>query len=204
MRLFTAVVPPPDVVEHLDAFLDVRRHAADLRWTRAEQLHLTLAFAADVEEWRLDEVLERTAAAAARRTPLDLRVAGGGAFPHARAGKVLWAGLALADHDRAELDALARGARSAVATAGARVDGQAFRPHVTVARSGRQVVLDDWVRLLDTYEGPSWRVEEVALVASHLGEGPRRRPRHETLAVLPLRPPPGGGGTTRISGHERP
>ncbi|MDN7122070.1 RNA 2',3'-cyclic phosphodiesterase [Nocardioides sp. ChNu-153] len=186
MRLFTALVPPADVLEHLDDFLDVRRAAADLRWSRPENLHVTLAFAADVEEWRVDEVLERTAAAAARRTPFTTRVAGGGAFPHPDAAQVLWAGLALDEPTGAELEALARGARAAVATAGAAVDGTRFRPHLTVARAGRPRQLSDWVRLLDAYEGPEWAVDEVAVVASHLGEGPRRRPRHEVLATAPL------------------
>lgn len=191
MRLFTALVPPTEVAAHLDDFLEVRRHAAALRWTRLEQLHLTLAFAADVDEWRLDEVLERTAAAAARRTALDLRIRGGGAFPHADAAKVLWAGVGGAGE---ELDALARGARTALGVAGARVDGQRFHPHVTVARSGRPARLSDWVRLLDTYDGPPWRAAEVAVVASHLGEGAGRRPRHEVLAVAPI----GGEGA---AGH---
>lgn len=183
MRLFTALVPPPEAAAHLDDFLEVRRHSAALRWSRLEQLHLTLAFAAEVEEWRLDEILERTAAAAARRTPLDLRIRGGGAFPHADAAKVLWAGVAGAGE---ELAALARGARTALGVAGVRVDGQRFHPHVTVARSGRPVRLGDWVRLLDVYDGPTWRAEEVAVVASHLGEGAGGRPRHEVLAVVPL------------------
>ncbi|GAB3071308.1 RNA 2',3'-cyclic phosphodiesterase [Nocardioides zeae] len=184
MRLFTAVLPPDDVAAHLDAFLDVRRAAADLRWTRGDAFHLTLAFAAEVEEWRLDEVLERTAVAAARRTPFEVRLAGGGAFPHPDAGKVLWVGAPTAAEG--ELEALARGARAAYATAGAPVDGARFRPHVTVARSGRPVGLDDWVKLLDAYAGPSWVVDEVAVVASHLGEGAGRRPRHEVLATAPL------------------
>jgi 2'-5' RNA ligase len=42
------------------------------------------------------------------------------------------------------------------------------------------------VRLLDAYRGPAWTASEVVLVASHLGEGPRRRPRHEVVAELPL------------------
>ena len=36
--------------------------------------------------------------------------------------------------------------------------------------------------------------EDVALVASHLGEGRERRPRYETVARLPLRPV--GGSAT--------
>ncbi|MCY7396845.1 MAG: RNA 2',3'-cyclic phosphodiesterase, partial [Nocardioides sp.] len=95
MRLFTALVPPDEVVEHLDDFLDVRRSAADFRWTSPAQLHLTLSFMADVDDWRLDDLLEGVAAAAARRTPLSLRVTGGGAFPAPVAATVLWAGLDL-------------------------------------------------------------------------------------------------------------
>ena len=40
--------------------------------------------------------------------------------------------------------------------------------------------------LLDGYRGPVGAYEHLTLVASHLGEGPRGRPRHEVLAKLPL------------------
>jgi 2'-5' RNA ligase len=33
-----------------------------------------------------------------------------------------------------------------------------------------------------------WRAEEVALVASHHGEGPRNRPRYEVLETFRLGP----------------
>lgn len=179
MRLFAALVPPTEAVEHLDAFLEVRRGAADFRWSLAEHLHVTLAFYGDVEEWRLDEVVERLRSAAARRTPVEARVAGGGAFPDPAAARVLWAGVDAEPHD--ELERLAAGCRTAGAVSGARVDGQRFRPHVTVARLRRADHVDDWVRLLEGYRGPAWRATSVALVASHLGQGARRRPRHEVL-----------------------
>ena len=41
--------------------------------------------------------------------------------------------------------------------------------------------MSSWVRLLDGYAGPPWTVEEFALIASHLGEGPRKRPRYELV-----------------------
>ena len=67
-----------------------------------------------------------------------------------------------------------------------RVDGQRFHPHLTLGRLGHPDNVTSWVRLLDAYHGPEWLVDEVALVASHLGEGPRRRPRHEVVATYPL------------------
>jgi RNA 2',3'-cyclic 3'-phosphodiesterase len=66
------------------------------------------------------------------------------------------------------------------------VDGMTFRPHVTIARLGRPEDVTNWLRLLETYAGPAWQVAEIELVASHLGEGARRRPRHEVIARLAL------------------
>ncbi|WP_246081763.1 RNA 2',3'-cyclic phosphodiesterase [Nocardioides litoris] len=186
--MFVAVRPPEAAVEHLEAFLADRREHAAFRWTPAEQLHLTLAFAADVPDHDVEPLLDGLEAAAGRRTPFEARLAGGGSFPDAARARVLWAGLDLgaAAAARTELDRLAAGARTAVARAGLAVDGQRFRPHVTVARLGRPEDVTRWVRVLDTYDGPAFTVDHVELVASHLGEGPRRRPRHEVLAEVPL------------------
>ena len=40
--------------------------------------------------------------------------------------------------------------------------------------------------MLDTYAGPAWRVEELALVASYLGEGPGGKARHEVVETFAL------------------
>lgn len=185
-RMFAALLPPPDVVEHLDGFLEVRRAVAPFRWAGPEQLHVTLAFLAAVPERRLDDLLERLDRAAARRPPFSVRVAGGGAFPHPDRARVLWAGLDLDEPAAVELDRLATGARAAASRAGVPVDGQRFRPHLTLARLGAPDGVSDWVRLLDSYAGPTWQVDRLTLVASYLGEGPRRRPRYEVVAEFPL------------------
>jgi 2'-5' RNA ligase len=186
MRMFVALVPPTEVVEHLDEFLEVRRSAGEFRWADAAQLHVTLAFLASVPERSLDDLVERLGRAAHRRTPVTTRVAGGGAFPNAARARVLWAGLELDDTGATEIDRMATGARAAASKAGIAVDGQRFRPHLTVARMKHPGEVSDWVRLLGAYDGPTWRTEEYSLVASHLGEGPRRRPRYELVETFPL------------------
>lgn len=185
--MFVAVVPPEQVLEDLEEFLAPRREAAPFRWSLPEQWHVTLAFMGHVPDRAYDGLVDRLGDAAARRRPIQARLAGGGAFPHAGAARVLWAGVdARPEGDADELAAMARGARSAAVTAGVQVDGQRFRPHVTLGRMGRPLEATRWVRLLETYDGPTWTVEEIALVASHLGEGPRGRPRYETVATLSL------------------
>lgn len=184
--MFVALVPPDDVLEHLDDFLAVRRDAATFRWSLPEHLHVTLAFMASVPPRRHDDLVERVGLAAARRTPFVTQVRGGGAFPDVARARVLYAGLSLTEPVRQELDRLAAGTRTAASTAGTETDGQRFHPHVTLARLGRPTEVTRWVRLLDGYEGPPWEVDEVSLVASHLGEGPRRRPRYEVVETFPL------------------
>ena len=183
MRAFVAVVPPVEVAEHLDEFLSVRREAAEFRWSDPGQWHVTLAFTADLPERSLDLVDDLLSQATARRERFGMRITGGGAFPHPDGARVLYAALEV---DDAPLDRLADACRSAVSRAGGRVDGQRFRPHVTLARLGRPANVTSWVRVLDAYDGPSWVVDDVALVASHLGEGPRKRPRHEVLGTYDL------------------
>jgi 2'-5' RNA ligase len=188
-RMFVAVQPPDAAVEHLDEFLDVRRGAADFRWATTEQMHVTLAFLAAVPERRVEDLVERLTRAAAKRTSFETRITGGGAFPGPVDARVLWAGLELDDHGRTELDRLATGARAAASKAGIEVGGGRFRPHITIARLRRPAEVSRWVRLLDGYSGPAWTADTVTLVESFLGQGPRGRPRYETVDTFPLTSP---------------
>lgn len=186
MRCFVAVTPPEEVRDDLDAFLEPRRAVAPFRWMAPEQVHLTLAFVGDLPEHRLDDLVERLERAASRRRAVRTAITGGGAFPHVSGARVLWAGLELDEADAVEVRRMADGARAAANRAGAAVDGQRFRPHLTVARCPRPTEVTPWVRLLDAYRSPEWSVDSFTLVESHLGEGPRRRPRHEVVAQFPL------------------
>jgi len=183
-RTFVAIYPSPEAIEHLDEFLDVRREAGSFRWTEPFQWHLTLAFFDNVPDRSFDALVEGLEAAVGKRSAMTAEIAGGGAFPHVGRAKVLWAGVD-AD-DAAELEKLAKGCRAAGATAGAPPAGERFRPHLTLARINPPIEATKWVRLLDAYRGPSWPIEEIALVESHLGEGPKRRPRHEVVATFPF------------------
>ena len=181
--MFVAVIPPERVWADLDGFWEARRAAAGFRWSAPEQWHLTLAFLADLKERQLDGLLERLEQAAATRSSFELAVAGGGAFPDPLRAKVLYAGV---EGGLEELGRLAAGTRRAVSTAGGAVDGSRFRPHLTLARFGHPQPVARWIQVLDTYRGPAWTVAEMVLIESHLGEGPRGRPRHRRVATFPL------------------
>lgn len=182
--MFVAAVPPVEVLEDLEEFVSVRREAGPFRWTVPDQWHLTLAFLADVPDRSLDDLVERLARAARKRHPVQAAITGGGAFPNVGRARVLWAGVEL--DDREELRRLAVGCRAAASKAGVEVAGERFKPHVTLARMVRPIEATAWVRLLDAYRGPAYAIDEMSLIASHLGEGPRKRPRYEVVEVFPL------------------
>lgn len=192
MRLFAALLPPPAVAEELDAAvraLQALPDAGRLRWTPPENRHLTLAFYGEVGEESLPELRERLGRAAGRSRPLELRLRGGGRF----GDRALWAG---ADGDVQPLRRLARSAEAAGRRVGVVGDeGRPYRPHVTLARtrSGRWD-LRPYVAALETFDGGTWRVEELTLVRSHLPRSgvPGEQPRYEPVAAWPLggdRPP---------------
>jgi 2'-5' RNA ligase len=189
--MFVAVVPPESVLEDLESFLSPRRDAVPFRWTDPEQWHLTLAFSPEVPDRSYDDLVDRLARAAAKRHPVGARIAGGGAFPDVGRAKVVYAGV---ETDLEELQRMATGARAALAKSGAEVDGQRFRPHLTLARIGRPVEATRFVQLLDAYAGPRWDVEEIALVASYLGQGPRKGARHEVVETFRIGPAGSGPG----------
>ncbi len=199
-RMFVAVIPPPGVVEDLEDFLAPRRdaHRSDdraargsgrdrreppLRWTLTEHWHLTLAFAADVPDRAHDDLVARLERAARKRAPMPAQIVGGGAFPDPARARVLYAGV---ETDTVGMSHLATGARAAMAKAGAEVEGGKFHAHLTLARVSRPIEATRWIRVLDAYRGPRWQVGEIALVASHLGEGPRNRPRYEVVETFTL------------------
>lgn len=191
MRLFVAVTPPAPAIEDLDAFLEARRDVAGApRWVDPEQWHVTLGFMGSVAADRLDGLLQGLAAVATRWSPMTLAVAGGGAFPNPYAARVLYAGLTEAPGSERSLADLARTVRHTCSAAGAGPDGARFHPHLTLGRFGRPEEATRWIRVLDTYAGPSFAVAGIDLVESHLGEGRGGRPRHAVVETFPL----GGAG----------
>ncbi|MEU3553548.1 RNA 2',3'-cyclic phosphodiesterase [Streptomyces fragilis] len=185
MRLFAAVLPPDDVLQDLaDAVAPLRELPAGqrLRWTAPAGWHLTLAFYGEVDEERLPALRERLARAAAHTEPFALSLAGAGQFGR---GRAVWAGV---QGDVRDLGFLASRAEAAARRAGLRMDEhRRYRPHLSLARSGRGAPPPDVrpvLEALDGYRGRTWPVEELALVHSRLPRSgvPGEQPRYETAA----------------------
>jgi RNA 2',3'-cyclic 3'-phosphodiesterase len=184
MRLFAAILIPPDVVADLDAAVAPYRDDV-LRWTRSESWHLTLAFYGQVDDTRVPDLKSRLTRAAKRYPMLSLALTGSGQFSK----RALWIGC---EGDLAPMRALARSAAAAGRRVGAAADENRFRAHVTLARAPNPTDLRPYVSTLSAYRGPTWTADAVALVRSHLAAGENRRALYETLSTHKLSGPSTG------------
>jgi 2'-5' RNA ligase len=129
---------------------------------------VTLEFLGQCGPHEVERQLSRWHVRARRVDPMDLRIAGGGAFPRAWRAKVLWAGV--------DVDA----------EAWRRLAGFEQRPHLTVARTRGWADVTGLVDSLSGYAGPSWTASEICLMESHLRGSGDRGPRHEVIESYPL------------------
>ncbi|MBO2444439.1 RNA 2',3'-cyclic phosphodiesterase [Actinomadura nitritigenes] len=197
MRLFVALVPPPDILDELEeAVLPHKDDVPELKWIRRELLHVTLAFLGECDDRTVDRLLPRLERAARRHERMTLSLAGGGAFPsngaHAR---VLWTGLY---GDRRGLARLAASVAAAGRRAGTPPDKhRSFRPHMTLARSRQPIDVRPLMEALSAFATGSWTADAVQLMCSHLPGRQYDQLTYEPLKTWSLRYSSGGGGAGR-------
>ncbi|QJU57539.1 RNA 2',3'-cyclic phosphodiesterase [Sphingomonas sp. AP4-R1] len=133
-RLFAALRPPPAMRERLRATMHGLPGA---RWQSDEQLHLTVRFIGDVDRHRQADI----AAALGRihAPALMLGVEGVGAFDSKGRPNSLWAAIPAAN----DLTRIAKSVDRAMVDVGLAPETRAFRPHVTLARLGRDAMPPD-------------------------------------------------------------
>lgn len=163
----------PDAIA--DPLLDLMDGSERLRWTPAEQLHLTLRFIGEVDGDTAEDVA--AALSTLRFAPFELHLKGVGQFHHKRSG-ALWAGIT----PREPVEALASRIDRAVISAGEPTETRAFVPHVTLARwSGPAPDLQPWLTRHGTLSSAPWTVRGFTLFESHLG---RHGAYHEPVATF--------------------
>ncbi|MGH9182754.1 MAG: RNA 2',3'-cyclic phosphodiesterase [Acidimicrobiales bacterium] len=154
MRLFVAVWPPPGVVEVLAGLQ--RPHAPGVRWTGPDQWHVTLRFLGPLEDAGTTEVAHRLARLAAGPAEATL---GPTTQRLGRSVLVIPVG---------GLDPLAAAVAGATSGLG-QAEARPFWGHLTLARArGRGRRAEVPASLAGAEVEGRWRVEEVALVRSHL------------------------------------
>jgi RNA 2',3'-cyclic 3'-phosphodiesterase len=184
MRLFIAIAPPAAVLDELEAVAaPLRAGRPDLRWTRHDAWHITLAFLGQVGDVAAGRLTPRLARAARRHNSFCMSFSGAGAFPGGARARVFWIGLS---GDLQALAGLAESVSAGARRAGAPPpdEGRRFRPHLTLARCRAPADVSPLVMALTGFAGTPWTTETIHLIRSYPGP----RPAYETLGSWPLGP----------------
>jgi 2'-5' RNA ligase len=175
MRLFVAAWPPPAVAARLGAV--PRPAVAGIRWTTADQWHVTLRFLGEVADPVVVTGALKAAWAEAHLPGSAVAVAGPAAIRLNPTILCLPVG---------GLDAVAGAVAAATSTIGRPPERRPFRGHLTLARTRGRAPSGVLAALPRVELGASWPVEEVTVVASNLGGSGSR---YEILSRVPLAVP---------------
>ena len=162
MRAFVAVFPPSDV--RREALAWARRWSLDdrVRWSRPENVHLTLKFLGEVRAESLDDIRAALERVCTQHAPFNAALTELGAFPSAQRARILWIGVG-AGSDR--LTCLAADVDEALAPLGFERVNRPYVPHLTLGRvRGHPLRLD----LPFGAEGTKFRVGRIELTESRL------------------------------------
>lgn len=169
-RLFVSLSLPEPCRDALAALM---RPIDGVRWTRPEQLHLTLRFLGDTLEADAERIVERLSQV--RVEPFLLPLEGVGVFPPRGVPRILWAGTG---HAHTRLFQLRQRVDDALLAAGWRGDMCTFDPHITVGRvvTAAPAATAAWLHDHREFAGPPFRVNSFQLMASELhSNGPVHR-----------------------------
>lgn len=187
-RLFVAIRLPDPVqaaIENAQAKLRQTLPDTGVRWTKREQLHLTLKFLGDIEGQRADALIEMLRRACRNVPALRLRAEAIGAFPNLKSPRVVWVRIKDA---RGQLASLQGAVETAVRDFTVEKPEGRFTGHVTLGRAKdlkrpeAQLLAKLAAGMADHVFG-EWTADTVELIRSELLPAGAR---HITVAAIPL------------------
>ena len=189
-RLFVGVPvarPARRVVE--EVITDLKRDCpAGVRWSLSEDLHVTLVYLGEVDESRIDAIVQAVAASVGDTARFEAAVRGIRAFPNEETPSVVWIGFD--DEGDVALHALQRPVATAMAGLGFELDARPFVPHITIGRlSGRRptALVAQAIRPHRNRDLGSLVVTELALYVSETAaDAEASGSRYRIVATFPL------------------
>jgi 2'-5' RNA ligase len=169
IRLFAALIPPPEIAE---ALLARQSGLAGAAWRPLEALHITLRFFGELPETTADDL--DAALTGVGGAPLTIELQGVGSFADGGDIHAVWAGVA----ENPALRQLARRCETAARRAGLKPETRAWRPHLTLAYLNRAepAAVAAWVQANNLLHSPAFRIDAFGLYSSRRGaEGSRYR-----------------------------
>jgi RNA 2',3'-cyclic 3'-phosphodiesterase len=167
VRLFIAIKISPEIQQAIAALLqEFRVLAPQIKWVRAENLHITLKFLGETPDQKLSP-LQNALSGIRFDQSVNLVIHGLGFFPNDRRPKVLWAGMQASQN----LQSLAANIDAEVHRLGFPNEERPFAPHLTLARLQSLRIPPNLLQTIHSKSAQNFgslRTGEFHLIQSHL------------------------------------
>jgi len=198
IRAFIAVNLAPSVVEEIAKVQAVLRRAdgepGAVRWTRVENMHLTLKFLGNIDQHQVAPILTRLRHVGRDCPAFQIEARQLGGFPSLGRPRVIWAGLHDTANDRAlqgekpsPLPGLSKAIETALSELDFPVEQRDFRPHVTLGRIRSQHGWDRILPLVQDYRHTSFGTSVIDRVSLYRSDLESNGAIYTALGSVPLR-----------------
>ena len=136
MRTFIAVDFPPNILKkiaEITAFFKTLTPEKDLKWVETDNLHLTIKFLGEIEEYKTAQVKHTLSQALTDQNCFDIEINGLGMYPNKNNPQVIWLGITGAN----PLTEIFKVLNLELTALDITPERRAFSPHLTIARIRR-------------------------------------------------------------------
>ena len=169
MRAFIALKLPASVNTAVHRIQQrLAEYRFNVRWVKAENIHLTLKFIGNVDAHLIDSISDCVAEATAGITPFQLSAKGIGVFPKIKRARIIWAGLS---GQMAVLNELQNAIDIKLAGIGFPREKRKFKGHLTIGRSKGVLDAVNLARAIEeckAFQSKTFLVDRVTLFRSDL------------------------------------
>lgn len=181
IRSFIAIELSGEIKEELAGLIEtLRSSGADVKWVKAENIHLTLKFLGHIPTEKIERIKGVLDDAASKSRAFRINLSGVGAFPKLSYPRVIWVGISTGEDNVKEIYNSLEGKLEGE---GFQKEQRPFSAHLTIGRvrspKNRQN-LKSSIEGLKFSSGKSLDVDHITLFQSTLTpHGPIYTPLHE-------------------------
>jgi 2'-5' RNA ligase len=168
VRIFVCIEIPAEIRNRIEALQNgLKQTGAEVSWTKAANIHLTLKFLGNVATSKLNTVCTAVEEAVQGKRVFPIQVSETGCFPSPRNPRVLWIGV---NSPTGTLQALQTSLETNLARLGFAKETRPFQPHLTIGRVKSQRNAGRLVTALveEGFESVTFQAHEVIVMRSDL------------------------------------
>jgi RNA 2',3'-cyclic 3'-phosphodiesterase len=171
VRAFAAVCLPDNLLAQIVQQQEIlaQKLGTGVRWTRREQIHLTLKFFGNVPDRDLEALKAALQRSVLGIQPMQLSIGQLGCFPSSQRPSVLWVGV---QGELASLNKLRAQIEQETNAFGSHSEERSFHPHLTIGRvkahGGEARQIGEVIRSARMERLGQWSVEQLTLFQSQL------------------------------------